>query len=80
MEEKTANDSIWIDYDYISRCDVILHDIISTYPGYDDYDLVFPTLVMLQEYTLMAAMYDPLLLLGAWVVFSRYIQRFLHGV
>jgi hypothetical protein len=64
MEEKTASDSIWIDEDYISRCDVILHNIISTHPGYDDYDLVFPTLVMLQEYTLMAALYDPPIAIG----------------
>ncbi|MHA2208941.1 MAG: hypothetical protein ACXABV_07210 [Candidatus Thorarchaeota archaeon] len=64
MEEKTANESIWIDEDYISRCDVILHDIILTYPGYGDYDLVFPTLIMLQEYTLMAALYDPPIAIG----------------
>jgi hypothetical protein len=64
MEEKTASESVWIDEDYISRCDVILHDIISTHPGYDDYDLVFPTLIMLQEYTLMAALYDPPIAIG----------------
>ncbi|MGD9382330.1 MAG: hypothetical protein PVI03_07790 [Candidatus Thorarchaeota archaeon] len=64
MEEKTANDAIWIDEDYISRCDVILHDLISTYPGYDDYDFILPTLIMLQEYTLMAALYDPPIAIG----------------
>ncbi|MFX1272519.1 MAG: hypothetical protein ACFFAX_12610 [Promethearchaeota archaeon] len=64
MEEKTANEAIWIDEDYISRCDVILHDIISTYPGYDDYDFVLPTLIMIQEYTLMASLYDPPIAVG----------------
>jgi hypothetical protein len=64
MEEKTADEAIWIDEDYISRCDVILHDIISTHPGYDDYDFVLPTLIMLQEYTLMASLYDPPIAIG----------------
>jgi hypothetical protein len=64
MEEKTADEAIWIDEDYISRCDVILHDIISTRPGYDDYDFVLPTLIMLQEYTLMASLYDPPIAVG----------------
>jgi hypothetical protein len=64
MDEKTADEAIWIDEDYISRCDVILHDIISTHPGYDDYDFVLPTLIMLQEYTLMASLYDPPIAVG----------------
>ncbi|MFW9847295.1 MAG: hypothetical protein ACFFD6_11130, partial [Candidatus Thorarchaeota archaeon] len=64
MEEKTDSGAVWIDEDYVSRCDVILHDIISTHPGYDDYDLVFPTLILLQEHTLMASLYDPPIAVG----------------
>jgi hypothetical protein len=58
MAEKTSASYVWIDYDFITRCDTILHDIISDHPKYPDVDLVLPTLIMLQEHTLLAATYD----------------------
>jgi hypothetical protein len=59
MNEKKIPEGIWMDDDFLNRTDVILHDIISAESEYDEYDMVLPTLIMLQEHTLIAATYDP---------------------
>ena len=58
MDEKHQDVRIMIDDDFLERADVILHDIISTDSRYESSDMVLPTLVMLQEYTLWATFYD----------------------
>ncbi|UCE10800.1 MAG: hypothetical protein JSW61_02385 [Candidatus Thorarchaeota archaeon] len=52
VEEKTFDDRINIDYDFLSRCDVILHDTIAAYPHYYESDFVLPSLILFQEYPL----------------------------
>ncbi|UCE10085.1 MAG: hypothetical protein JSW61_14115 [Candidatus Thorarchaeota archaeon] len=57
MAEKTSNNRIMVDEDYLTRCDEIIHNVISSDPRYGDYDLVLPSLVLVQEYTLYAVQY-----------------------
>jgi len=64
MFEKTIGNAIWMDEDFISQCDTILHDIIFEDSRYVDSDVVLPTLMMLQEHTLLAATYDPAIAVG----------------
>jgi hypothetical protein len=52
VEEKTFDDRINIDYDFLDRCDVVLHDIIAANPQYDESDFVLPSLILFQEYPL----------------------------
>ncbi len=53
MEEYHQGESIMMDYEYIDRCDDILHDIFSDDSRYSEYDFVLPALVMLQDYSLV---------------------------
>jgi hypothetical protein len=57
MEEKHQDVRIMIDDDFLNRTDYILHDIISSDPRYNSHDMVLPTLVMLQDYTLWSVYY-----------------------
>ena len=62
IEEKTFDDRINIDSDFLNRCDAILYDIISEDPQYEESDFVLPALVLFQEYPLYS-------------VFSQHIFR-----
>jgi hypothetical protein len=52
VDEKTFDERINIDQDFLDRCDVILHDIISEDSQYYESDFVLPALVLFQEYKL----------------------------
>jgi hypothetical protein len=52
VEEKTLDDRVNIDYDFLDRCDTILHDIIVESPQYYESDFVLPSLILFQEYPL----------------------------
>ena len=58
MTEKTQNDLVMIDDDFLNQSDFILHDIIASNPLYSSSDLVLPTLVMLQQHTLWSTYYN----------------------
>jgi hypothetical protein len=58
MEEKNQDIRIMIDDDFLNRTDYILHDIISADPRYNSHDMVLPTIIMLQDYTLWATYYS----------------------
>ncbi|MGY5878760.1 MAG: hypothetical protein RTV31_00860 [Candidatus Thorarchaeota archaeon] len=50
VEEKTFDDRVNIDSDFLERCDVVLHDMIATNSRYDASDFVLPSLILFQEY------------------------------
>ncbi|MFW9810181.1 MAG: hypothetical protein ACFFE6_12460 [Candidatus Thorarchaeota archaeon] len=58
MAEKTIDGLILIDDDYLNRTDTIIHSIFSSDPRYSSSDLVFPTLIMLQDNLLWATQYS----------------------
>ncbi|NHJ12925.1 MAG: hypothetical protein EAX95_04575 [Candidatus Thorarchaeota archaeon] len=57
MDEKLGDEGILIDDDYLTRCDEIIHGIISENPKYASHDFVLPALIMLQDYTLFSEGY-----------------------
>ncbi len=58
MAEKTSGDYIIVDDDYLTRCDEIIYNIVSSDPRCSEYDLVFPSLILIQEYGLYAVQYE----------------------
>jgi hypothetical protein len=52
VEEKTFDERINIDYDFLDRGDIILHDIVVESPQYYETDFVLPSLILFQEYPL----------------------------
>ncbi|MHA2496309.1 MAG: hypothetical protein ACXAEI_12540 [Candidatus Hodarchaeales archaeon] len=46
---KTQGHNLVIDADFLNRSDEILNEILSANPRYGDYDLIFPSLLLLQE-------------------------------
>ncbi|MFW9914935.1 MAG: hypothetical protein ACFFGZ_04925, partial [Candidatus Thorarchaeota archaeon] len=46
---KTQGHNLVIDADFLNRSDEILNEILSANPRYEEYDLIFPSLLLLQE-------------------------------
>jgi hypothetical protein len=57
MAEKLFDELIMVDEDFLTRCDEIIHNITASDLRYSEYDLVLPSLVLVQNYTLYSVEY-----------------------